>query len=123
MMTSLLLVHKITVLLSLFSFFIRGLGHILAKPWIEKKVVKIAPHIIDTILIVSAVALIVIGPWSGTEDWILAKIAGLVAYILLGILAFKKAKARNLKAFLWMLALLAFFYMVAVAKTHLAWPF
>ncbi|BBP45803.1 SirB family protein [Thiosulfatimonas sediminis] len=122
-MLTALIIHQVSVILSILGFFARGIGHIFEKPWVKLKPVKILPHIIDTALLVSALVLLIIGPWSINEGWIQIKILGLVLYIVLGLMAFRFAKNRIQKAIYWLLALVVIFYVVAVAKTHLAIPF
>lgn len=122
-MATLLLIHKLSVFLSILGFFVRGVGHLLEKSWVQKKVFKIAPHIIDTLLLVSAIGLLVVGPWGLEQSWIQAKILGLIAYIFFGVMAFKIAKTKMQKAVYWILALISVFYLVAVSKTQLVWPF
>lgn len=121
-MASALLIHQISVILSILGFFARGIGHIFDKAWVKTKPVKILPHIIDTVLLVSAIVLLVIGPWSIAEGWIQVKIGGLILYIVLGLVAFRFAKNRLQKAIFWLLALGVIFYVVTVAKTHLVFP-
>jgi uncharacterized membrane protein SirB2 len=58
-----------------------------------------------------------------SDPWILAKVLGLVAYIALGLMAFRFAKKRAQKAIYWLMALTVVFYMVAVAVHKQAWPF
>ncbi|MGE4503585.1 MAG: SirB2 family protein [Thiomicrospira sp.] len=123
MYLSLLVLHKITVLLSIVGFFARGVGHIFNQAWINKKPVKILPHVIDTLLLVSAISLVAVSAFSFTDGWIVAKILGLIAYIGLGLMAFRFAKTRTQKALYWLLALMVVFYIVAVAVHKTAWPF
>ncbi|MDY0137859.1 MAG: SirB2 family protein [Thiomicrospira sp.] len=123
MYLSLLVLHKITVLLSIVGFFARGVGHIFNQAWINKKPVKILPHVIDTLLLVSAFSLVAVSAFSFTDGWIVAKILGLIAYIGLGLMAFRFAKTRTQKALYWLLALMVVFYIVAVAVHKTAWPF
>lgn len=122
-MTLALLVHQISVFLSIIGFFARGLGHIFEMSWINGKAAKVLPHIIDTALLISALTLLALGPWGVSDHWIQIKIAGLVLYILLGLMAFRFAKTRLQKALYWMLALAVIFYLVAVSKTHSVLPF
>ena len=123
MYLSLLMLHKITVLLSIVGFFARGIGHIFDQTWVKKKPVKILPHIIDTLLLVSAFALVFVTAFSFSDGWIIAKIIGLIAYIGLGLMAFRFAKTRTQKAIYWLLALIVVFYVVAVAVHKVVWPF
>jgi len=123
MLSIALIVHKLTVLITVVSFFLRGIGHIFNKSWVHKKFFKIFPHINDTLLIVSAVIVVYLTATSFTEQWIIAKFLALFAYIFLGVMAFKKARTRLMKAIYWLLGLSVLVYLIAVAKTKLIWPF
>lgn len=114
--------HVLFVLLSGFSFFMRGIGHLRQQAWVQKKIVRILPHIIDTGLLVSAIALLVTMEISPLTDWVLAKIVALLVYIFLGVMAFRIAKTVKAKAVFWLAALAVFIYMFAVAKTHAVLP-
>ncbi|MCI4411173.1 MAG: SirB2 family protein [Thiotrichales bacterium] len=114
--------HLLFVLLSGFGFFMRGIGHITGKSWVQRKSVRILPHIIDTGLLITAIALLVTLEISPLTDWVLAKIIALVVYIVLGVFAFRIAKTPARKGFFWLAALAVFAYMFAVAKTHLVLP-
>lgn len=113
----LLKLHVLFVLLSGFGFFMRGLGHIKGQLWVQRKWVRILPHVVDTGLLVTAIALLVTLEISPLTDWVLAKIIALIAYIVLGVFAFKIAKTPSRKALFWGLALLVFAYMYGVAIT------
>ncbi|HEY9017902.1 SirB2 family protein [Thiomicrospira sp.] len=119
----LVLLHKVAVLLSIVGFFGRGIGHIFNQGWVSKKPVKILPHIVDTLLLVSAIGIVMVTDFSFTDPWIVAKILGLVAYIGLGLMAFRFAKTRAQKAIYWLVALVVLFYIVAVAVHKVVWPF
>ena len=123
MYLSLLIVHKFTVLLSIDGFFARGIGHMFNQGWVTQKPAKIVPHVVDTLLLFSAISLVAMGSFSFTDGWIVAKIIGLIAYIGLGVLAFRIAKTRVQKALYWLMALGVVFYIVAVAVHKVVWPF
>lgn len=123
MVFSLLILHKTTALLSILGFFARGIGHIFNQGWVQKKPAKILPHVIDTLLLVSAVTVVFMTAYSFTDGWIAAKILGLVAYIGLGLMAFRFAKNRAQKVVYWLIALAVLFYIVAVAVNKTVWPF
>jgi len=85
---------------------------------LNRRWVKIAPHIIDTGLLTSAVALAVllqISPFVYT--WLLAKIIGLLGYILFGTVALKRGKTKKIKVIAYMMAMLSFAYIISVALT------
>ena len=108
-------IHLTFVALSLLTFFVRGIWLFMNSSMLSKKWVKILPHIISTILLASGIILAVhLGLSPGSQPWLLAKIAGLIVYIGLGVAAFKvpNPTARKL---LWISALIVFAYIVCVA--------
>ena len=91
---------------------------------LQQRWVKIAPHIIDTILLVSAIALVI---WShqypGQLAWLSAKTVALVLYIGFGMVALKRGPTLRIRAVAFAAALLTFAYIVAVATTRDLTPF
>lgn len=86
---------------------------------LQKKWVKILPHMIDTVLLVSAIGLAIIASINPFEQhWLAAKILALLAYIVAGTFAIKRAKSANALNFSFALALACFVYilMVAISK-------
>jgi len=118
------LIHVVAVSLSGLLFFIRGIwmirdSHNLNKPW-----VKITPHIIDTLLLISAIMLsLSIQQYPFTHSWLSAKVIALLVYIGLGMTAFRFAHSKNTKIIAWLAALLVFAYIILVARHHNALPF
>ena len=108
-------IHLTFVVLSLLAFFVRGIWLFINSSMLSKKWVKILPHIISTILLASGIILAVnlhLSP--GSQPWLLAKIIGLIVYIVLGVAAFK-APNPNARKLLWVSALIVFAYIVSVA--------
>lgn len=114
----LITLHALFAVISGVSFFVRGIGHLRQQAWVQNKVVRIVPHVIDTGLLVTAIALLITLDISPLTDWVLAKIIALVLYVFLGVMAFRIAKTVQTKAFYWGSALAVFAYMFAVAKAH-----
>jgi uncharacterized membrane protein SirB2 len=109
--------HLTFVVLSLLIFFVRGVLLFINSPLLTKKLIKIAPHIINTIMLVSGVVLAVsLGMKPGEHPWIMAKIIGLIVFVVLGVGAFK-VRNRLLQKILWIDALVVFSYIVSVALT------
>ncbi|WP_331352652.1 SirB2 family protein [Cellvibrio sp. UBA7671] len=107
--------HLTFVVLSLLAFFVRGIWLFMNSSMLSRKWVKILPHIISTILLVSGIVLAVhLSMSPGSQTWLMAKIIGLVAYIGLGIAAFKVPNP-NARKLLWVSALIVFAYIVSVA--------
>ena len=111
-------IHLSFVALTFISFSVRGFWMLSESALLQKKWVSIAPHIIDTTLLSSAIALAVMLQISPLEQtWLLAKIIGLLVYILLGTFALKRGKTKKVRVSAFILALLTFGYIVKVALT------
>jgi len=109
-------VHVAAVGLSGAGFVARGLGHFAGARWVASRMARTLPHVVDTVLLASALALaylLRVAPW-GTP-WLLAKVIGLFAYVGLGTVALRFGRARNTRMAAWAAALLVFGYIVSVA--------
>jgi len=85
---------------------------------LSHRIVKTLPHAIDAVLLLSAIMLVVITEqYPFYYTWLTVKVVALLAYILLGMLAFKWAKTKASKVTYWLLALLTFAYIASVALT------
>jgi uncharacterized membrane protein SirB2 len=115
------LVHQSAVTLSLSGFFARGLGSLAGAAWVRGRAARTLPHLVDTVLLGTALGLawlLQLNPLS--TPWLAAKIAGLLAYIGLGMVALRPGRPRALRAAAWIAALLCFAQIVAVAITKQA---
>jgi uncharacterized membrane protein SirB2 len=80
--------------------------------------VRVAPHVVDTVLLASAVALAWVGGFHPLEvPWLEAKLTGLVLYILIGTIALKRGRTPRVRAVAFALALLTYAHIVSVALT------
>jgi len=111
------LVHQSAVALSFAGFFARGVGMIGGAPWVRRPLAKTVPHIVDTVLLASALALVWMLQASLTAPWLMAKIAGLVVYIVLGAIALRGGRTRGVRIAAWLAAMATFGYIVSVAIT------
>ena len=109
--------HLLFILISIISFVGRVILSETYPSLLQKKVVNIAPHIINTLLIISGVALIFQGGWlSISYGWIIAKIVALLIYIGLGIITLKQRGTNRWLAFIGAMACLVYIGIVAVTK-------
>ena len=82
--------HLTFVALSLALLFIRFFWMVRGSDMLEKRWVKITPHIIDTLLLLSAAALcVLISQYPFVNDWLTEKVVAVVAYIVMGVMCFK----------------------------------
>jgi uncharacterized membrane protein SirB2 len=115
--------HMTCVAVSYALFFVRGIWMLRASPLLQQRWVKIAPHIVDTLLLVSAITLAyLLGISPLEEPWLGAKIIALLIYIVLGSVALKRGKTLRIRLTAWLAAQGVFFYIVAVAITRDALP-
>ena len=85
---------------------------------LQTKVVRILPHIIDTLLLASAISLTLqIQQYPIIHDWLTVKLIALVVYVLLGIFALRKGKTRSHRFAFYTAALLTYGFMISVALT------
>ncbi len=85
---------------------------------------RIVPHVIDTILLASAIALaVMLRQYPLVHGWLTAKVFGLLFYIGLGMVALRRGKTRGTRIAAWFSAQAVFFYIVAVALTRNPLPF
>ena len=112
--------HALAVVLSLTGFVIRGIWMLADSPMLRKKWVKITPHVVDTVLLVSALVAAWLLFWQhGVHpSFITVKIVGLIVYIGLGLVALRFGRTRGLRASAWVLAILVFLYVAAVGAAH-----
>ncbi|MFT0546599.1 SirB2 family protein [Allopusillimonas ginsengisoli] len=114
-------VHVTAVTLSILLFVLRSYWSVIGSDKLKSKIVRILPHIIDTILLVAGVTLAaVIGP---EQPWILAKIVGLLFYIGVGTVAIKRGKTPKSRAIAAVIAVVIFIYIIGIAMSHnpLSW--
>lgn len=116
-------IHIITVLLSGALFFTRGVWMLLESPWLHRRWVRVVPHVIDTVLLASAIALtLMIRQYPFVNDWLTAKVVALLLYIGTGMIAIRHGRQKSVRATAWIIALLLFAYIVVVAWRHDPWP-
>lgn len=113
------LLHLSCIVLSYCLFVLRGLWVFKNSPIMQQYWVKITPHIIDTLLLSSAITLAVILNISPlAAPWLMAKIIALLLYIALGMIAFKHGKSKRIRISAWFAAQLVFCYIVLTALAH-----
>jgi uncharacterized membrane protein SirB2 len=109
-------IHHAAVALSFAGFFARGLASLRGARWVRGRAARSLPHVVDTVLLASAVTL----AWTAAINplhapWLMAKIIGLLVYIGLGMVALRPAFAPALRLAAWLAALVTFAYIVSVA--------
>ena len=125
-MSSLLLktVHISSVASSYILFFLRGIWSLNGSTIMSQRWIKIVPHVVDTLLIVSAIMLAFsIRQYPFVDAWLTAKVIALLLYIGLGFVALRYGRSKTVRLSAWIMAQLVFTYIVLVAISHNPWPF
>jgi uncharacterized membrane protein SirB2 len=111
------MIHLTFILLSIFSFVGRVFLAQNRPEMLEIKWIKIGPHIVNSILLLSGFILVFQGQWlSGEYGWIVAKLIALLGYVGLGIVAIKSQGALRWQAFAGAVACFIYIAIVAVSK-------
>ncbi|MDH4055254.1 MAG: SirB2 family protein [Gammaproteobacteria bacterium] len=116
--------HMFTAIATISGFMLRGYWMMTESDRLQLRITRIAPHIIDTIFLLSGIALVFMLHLNAfTQPWLLAKFAGLVVYIVLGIIALKRGATRQIRVVAFVAALATFGYIVGVAtaKSPASW--
>lgn len=111
--------HVACVVLSLSGFAARGALMLAQSPWLNARWVRVAPHVVDTVLLASAAWLSwFLQQYPFVHGWLTAKIVGLLAYIGLGMVALRRGRSKRVRTVFFVLALAAAGYVVSVALTR-----
>ncbi|TAL65258.1 MAG: regulator SirB [Burkholderiaceae bacterium] len=111
--------HVGCVALSISLFTLRAALQWQNVAWRRWRVLRIAPHVVDTVLLGSALWLCwIIGQYPFVQGWLTAKVLALAAYILLGRMALGRTAANGKRLAAFVAALCCVGYIVGVALTH-----
>ncbi len=112
------LIHQSAVALSIAGFALRAAASLAGARWVHERAAKRLPHVIDTVLLASALTLaawLQLNPLA--TPWLAAKIVALLAYIGFGMVALRPARPRQVRVMAMLAAFATFAYIVSVAIT------
>lgn len=116
-------IHVTTVVITITLFILRGVWMMFSPQRLERRWVRVVPHVNDTVLLASALALTtVIHQYPFVDAWLTAKVFGVIVYIGLGSVALGKRAPRRVRIVAWFAALATIAYVVSVAVSHAPWP-
>lgn len=117
-------IHMMTVGLSLAIFMLRACWSVRESPQLTRRWVRILPHVVDTALLAFGLWLMVIlRAWPTQHPWLVAKLVGLIVYIVVGSLAIKRGRTPMIRGLAAIGAVTIFTYIIGVATAHhpLSW--
>ncbi len=120
--TTIRLIHISCAVLSVSLFVLRGLMQQRGIDWRRWQVLRIAPHINDTVLLTAAITLAVMSsqmPWE--SSWLGAKVIALLFYIGIGRIALSRTASQSTRWWAFGGATACVGYIVLVAVTRSPW--
>ena len=110
------LLHRACAVVSIVGFAVRWRSGLAGQTWVRSRAARTLPHVVDTVLLLTALALAVgAGFTPGNAPWLLTKIVALLAYIGLGMVALSPRRPRRWRVAAGWAALAVFGHIVAVA--------
>lgn len=117
-------IHMSCAALSISLFVLRGWWMLRDPARLQLHWVRTVPHVIDSLLLGSAILLAInLSQYPWTQPWLAAKLTALLLYIGLGTVAIKRGRSREIRATAWLAAIAVFAYIVSVAITRQPLPF
>ena len=111
--------HVILAYVTIAGFVLRGYWLAMDSDLNRHRVTRIAPHVIDTVFLLSGIGLLFYLALQPTQQpWLLAKFVGLVAYIVLGMFALRFGKSTPVRLLAFVAALSVYAYVVGVALSR-----
>lgn len=111
------LIHIVIIFTAFIGFIARFTFSFLKPDILQNKAMKIIPHVIDTILLLSGLTLVIQGNWiDGEYGWIVSKLVLLLGYIVFGVMAMRCKGAKRWVAFVAAIACFVYIFVIAVSK-------
>lgn len=116
--------HVLLAGLTLTGFVVRGYWMMTGSDKLRRPVTRVLPHVVDTVFLFSGIAMLVMVSMNPlTQNWLLAKFAGLIVYVLLGTIAIRRGPSLETRSVAFVAAVATFAYVVGVAlsKSPASW--
>ncbi|ELY2794941.1 SirB2 family protein [Cronobacter dublinensis] len=115
--------HLLTVAISISLFILRYWWQYRGSVMSGKRWVRIVPHVNDTVLLGSGVALVLIThfyPFTPQGAWLTEKLFGVIIYIVLGFIALgRRPRSQQVRWVAFLLGLVVLYIIVKLATTKI----
>jgi uncharacterized membrane protein SirB2 len=113
------LVHIAAVITSGSLFLLRGMAILAGAGWASAAPIRYVTYTVDTVLLAAALLLMsVTRQFPFVHAWLTVKVLLVVAYIALGIFAFRKGRTPTTRLVGWIGALAIYGFIVTIARAH-----
>lgn len=116
-------IHLTSIALSVLLLTIRYVLMMMDSPLLQKKFLKVVPHVIDTILLTSGIGLVMLTgfmPFTANFPWMTQKITCVLVYIALGFVALKLGRTKLIRSIAFFGALGWLYWAAHLAMTKVA---
>ena len=111
--------HIACAFVSIVLFVLRHVLSLRNIDWRKSRALRIMPHAVDTVLLISAILLtMAIDQYPFVNGWLTVKVVALVAYIYLAMQALKVGRSQSVRRAAFLAAVIVFAFIVTVARTH-----
>lgn len=108
--------HMLLAVVSILGFVLRGIWMMSGSGLLQNRLVRILPHVVDTLLLLTALTLaVVLAPNAFVPGWVMAKVTGLVLYIGLGLVALRLGPTKGIRIAAFLGAIVVFVWIMSVA--------
>lgn len=115
--------HILTVAISVSLFILRYWWQYRGSAMSTRRWVRIVPHVNDTILLGSGVALVMIThfyPFTPQGAWLTEKLFGVIIYIVLGFIVLgRRPRSQQIRWLAFLLALVVLYIIIKLATTKI----
>lgn len=116
-------IHISSVVITFLLFIGRSFWMLFSPQRLQQRWARIVPHVVDTVLLTSAIVLaIILQQYPFVNSWLTAKVLALIGYIIFGSIALKYGRTKVVRFSAWCVALVLFGYIVAVARSKVPFP-
>jgi uncharacterized membrane protein SirB2 len=116
--------HIAIAALTISGFLLRGYWLLSGSTLHQNRATKIVPHIVDTLFFGTAIWMVIEADITPLQHaWLVAKFAGLVAYIVFGLVAFRFGRTIEIQLIAFIAAIASFAFVVgaAITRSPLSW--
>ncbi len=116
--------HVSFAALSIAGFALRGFWMFRQSTNLDRAIVRIVPHIVDTAFLITGIWLVVLLQLNAMQQsWLIAKFVALILYVIFGAIALSRGRAMRIRAVAFAAALTTYLYIVGVAlsKSPTSW--
>ncbi len=124
MYSTLKIIHISFAILSIAGFILRGVWMFGHSANLDRRIVRVGPHVVDTAFLISGIWLVVILHLTVSEQaWLIAKLVALILYIVFGAIALRRGSTIQIRGAAFAAAVLTYLYIAGVAlyKSPASW--